>query len=149
MPDPTVVTVGEYTYEVTRLPAMQAHKWRIRLAKLLAPLIKELGKSAEGGGSLLDVKVNIMAGLTGGVASIIEALADDDATVTDLLGLATVRYGKGEDMRLTPAGIDLHFIHKAPLDDLYLVALEVIKTNDFLPQRITGVLGEFGQQATS
>lgn len=140
MIDPKTVTVGQYTYEIKKLPATQCTKWRLKLAKVLAPLVKGLGDVQ---GNIMDAKVGAIAG---GVAGVIEGLATNDPDgelLHDLVGMASVRYGKGEVMELTnPVGIDFHFGNKAPVDDMYLLAWEVIQANHFLPSLLTGLLAK-------
>lgn len=140
MPAPLTVTVGKFTYEVKKLPATQCTRWRLKLANVLAPLIKGLGDVQ---GNLLDAKVGAIAG---GVAGVIEGLATHDPDgelLHELVSMATVRYGKGELMELTnPVGIDFHFGEKAPVDDMYLLAWEVIQANHFLPSLLTGLLAK-------
>ena len=149
---PVVVKVGSFNYEVTLLKAIQANQWRIKLAKIASPLLRELGASVEGGTGLQESSISLVKGFAGGIASIIELLPENDTTVVDLLGLATVRKGKGEDMQLTTDGVDIHFgqgSNQAPLDDMYLLAWEVIKANGFLPKVPTGLLNVLSSKATS
>ena len=144
MIEPATVTIGQYTYQLTRLPATKCIAWQVRLFGVLAPLLRELGANPDGA-SVLDT--NVLSGLTSGVASIIEQMssADPELTIiTDLLALATVRHGRGDELKLnTEAAIDMHFgqeQHRAPITDMYLVAWEVAKANHFLPPQLTGIL---------
>ena len=136
MIDPKTVTVGKFTYEVTKLPATQCTKWLLRLAKVFAPFLESLAAYK---GNIMEADATVMLG---GVAGVIEGLATNDPDgelLHELLSLTTVRYGKGEVMELTnPTGIDFHFGNKAPVDDMYLLAMEVIQANHFLPSLLTG-----------
>lgn len=140
MPAPKTVTVGKFTYEVQTLPATQCTRWRLKLANVLAPLVKGLGDVQ---GNILDAKVGAIAG---GLAGVIQGLATHDPDgelLHELVSMATVRYGKGEVMGLTnPTGIDFHFGEKTPVDDMYLLAWEVIQANHFLPSLLTGLLAK-------
>jgi hypothetical protein len=132
--------IGEFSYRIHLMPADKALKAHGELISILAPLVGAFEKGVDLK-SVLDTDVSSLLSTVSDTVVAFQKSDPDMKFVKKLIYTCSVVYDEDEVVSIDEGHFNIHFVNKAPLMDVYQLALEVIIANGFLPQAVIGLLG--------